>query len=173
MLVGVQAAACAPLVALFEMGVDGLHFITEAETVAEGVRVRAPVRADAVLKTLEECRGRLVAVPEARILPGRDAAGTSGVLCGAHIRLGVARNGNEYVGPSRSRRDRFDWIRIQVRKLAGDQMERIVITGMGTINPIGNNLDGDVEKRRLQACPAWGRSRSSMPAISRCTSPRR
>ena len=77
-LVGAQAAACAPLVALFEMGVEGLQFVTEAETVAEGVRVRAPVRADAVLKTLRDCQGRLVAVPEPRILPGRDALGLLG-----------------------------------------------------------------------------------------------
>jgi threonine synthase len=77
-LVGVQAAACAPLVALYEMGVDGLEFVTEAETVAEGVRIRAPLRTDAVLKMLEDCRGRLVAVPEARILPGRDALGLMG-----------------------------------------------------------------------------------------------
>jgi threonine synthase len=72
-LIGVQAAACAPLFALFEMGAQGLAFVTEGETVAEGVRVRAPLRARSVLETVSRSSGRFVAIPEARILPGRDS----------------------------------------------------------------------------------------------------
>jgi threonine synthase len=72
-LIGVQAAACAPLAALFEIGVMGLNLVTEGATVAEGVRVRTPLRADAVLKTVRETGGSLVAVNEPLILPGRDA----------------------------------------------------------------------------------------------------
>ncbi|SRR5258708_4489666 len=72
-IVGVQAAACAPLVALFEMGVVGLNFVTEGPTLAEGVRVRTPLRAAAVLGLIREFGGRLVSVNEEFILPGRDA----------------------------------------------------------------------------------------------------
>jgi threonine synthase len=72
-LVGVQAAACAPLFALFEMGAPGLGFVTEGETVAEGVRVRAPLRASSVLEIVTRSAGRFVAVPENKILPGRDS----------------------------------------------------------------------------------------------------
>lgn len=72
-LIGVQAAACAPLAALFEIGVMGLNLVTEGATVAEGVRVRTPLRADAVLKTVRESGGSMVAVNEPLILPGRDA----------------------------------------------------------------------------------------------------
>jgi threonine synthase len=72
-LIGVQAAACAPLFALFAMGAPGLGFVTEGETVAEGVRVRVPLRASRVLQAVTKSAGRFVAVPEARILPGRDS----------------------------------------------------------------------------------------------------
>jgi threonine synthase len=73
MLIGVQASACAPLAALFGMGLVGLNFVTEGATLAEGVRVRTPLRADAVVKTTRESGGRFVSVDEAHILPGRDA----------------------------------------------------------------------------------------------------
>ena len=72
-MVGVQAAACAPLVALFDMGMMGLSFVTEGATVAEGVRVRSPLRARAVVDAVQQSGGRLIAVDEAAILPGRDA----------------------------------------------------------------------------------------------------
>ena len=47
--------------------------MTEGETVAEGVRVRAPLLSGSVLETVTRSSGRFVAVPEARILPGRDS----------------------------------------------------------------------------------------------------
>jgi threonine synthase len=72
-LVGVQAARCAPLTALFEMGVQGLSFVTEGQTAAEGVQVRTPVRAEAVVRMVRESGGRFAAVDEDCISPGRDA----------------------------------------------------------------------------------------------------
>ena len=66
-IIGVQAAACAPLVALFDMGLMGLSFVTEGTTVAEGVRVRSPLRAEAVLQIVRESGGRMLAVDEAQI----------------------------------------------------------------------------------------------------------
>jgi threonine synthase len=73
MLIGVQASACAPLAALFAMGLVGLNFVTEGATLAEGVRVRTPLRADAVVKMTRESGGRFVSVDEAHISSGRDA----------------------------------------------------------------------------------------------------
>ena len=72
-VIGVQASACAPLAAYFVMGVNGLNFVTEGETVAEGVRVRSPLRAEAVVKIMGESGGRFTTIDEAFILPGRDA----------------------------------------------------------------------------------------------------
>jgi threonine synthase len=72
-LIGVQVSACAPLTALYRMGLVGLNFVTEGTTLAEGVRVLNPLRANAVLKMSDESKGRFVAVDEEFILPGRDA----------------------------------------------------------------------------------------------------
>ena len=71
-LVGVQARACAPLWALASYGADGLAWVTEGETLAEGVRVSYPLRGDAVLHAVESSGGVFVAVDEEEILPGRD-----------------------------------------------------------------------------------------------------
>ncbi len=80
-LVGVQASLCAPLAALFSMGITGLNFVTEppvlvgggSDTLAEGVRVRTPLRAEAVVRITGESAGRFVTVDEVHILSGRDA----------------------------------------------------------------------------------------------------
>ncbi len=72
-MVGVQAAACAPLTALFDMGMLGLSFVTEGATVAEGVRTRSPLRARAAVDAVGRSGGRFLAIDEAAILPGRDA----------------------------------------------------------------------------------------------------
>jgi threonine synthase len=72
-LIGLQASVCAPLAALFAMGFLGLNFVTEASTLAEGVRVRSPQRAQAVVKITRESGGRFVTIDEAFILSGRDA----------------------------------------------------------------------------------------------------
>ena len=72
LMVGVQAMACAPLWALFRYGAAGLGWVAEGETIAEGVRVRFPMRGDAVMQMIAEQNGLLLAVDEADILPGRD-----------------------------------------------------------------------------------------------------
>lgn len=78
-LVGVQARACAPLWALHAYGADGLSWVTEGDTLAEGVRVRHPLRGDALLRILESSEGMLLAVDEGDILPGRDQLARRGL----------------------------------------------------------------------------------------------
>ncbi len=72
-LVGVQARACAPLWAEFHHSTEGSSQVTEGETLAEGVRIRNPLRSEAILKMLLQNDGLLTAVEETKILPGRDA----------------------------------------------------------------------------------------------------
>jgi threonine synthase len=72
-MIGVQAAACAPLAAYFDAGVPGLGFVTEAPTLAEGVRIRSPLRMEAVVRSVADTGGRFFAVAEADILAGRDS----------------------------------------------------------------------------------------------------
>ncbi|HJW91264.1 MAG TPA: pyridoxal-phosphate dependent enzyme [Anaerolineales bacterium] len=71
-LVGVQARACAPLWAVDQFGAEGLAWVSESQTLAEGIRVRYPLRGDAVLQAVKASLGAILAVDEEDILPGRD-----------------------------------------------------------------------------------------------------
>ena len=70
-LVGVQAAACAPLWSVFNGGAAALAWVTERETLAEGVRIKSPVRGDAVLRAVIASEGLFLAVDEVEILSGK------------------------------------------------------------------------------------------------------
>ena len=71
-LVAVQARACAPLWALSAYGPAGLQWVSEGQTLAEGIRVRYPVRGDAVIQAVESSGGFFLAVDEEDIRLGRD-----------------------------------------------------------------------------------------------------
>ncbi len=72
-IIGVQARACAPLWAMFTAGSGGAGLVGENCTLAEGVRVRNPLRGDEVLLEVAASHGYMCAVDENEILPGRDA----------------------------------------------------------------------------------------------------
>jgi threonine synthase len=78
-LVGVQARACAPLWAVSTYGAQGLAWVSEGETLAEGIRVRHPLRGDAVMNAVAESRGGFLAIDEQHILPGRDELARRGL----------------------------------------------------------------------------------------------
>jgi threonine synthase len=77
-LLGAQAAACAPLAAFSKGGASGLDAVTEGATVAEGVRVRWPLKVEAVVRMVQASGGHFVAVDEEQILLGRDALARMG-----------------------------------------------------------------------------------------------
>lgn len=54
------------------VGMAGMGFVTEGQTLAEGVKVRNPVRGDALLRIVKSTQGSFVAVDEEHILRGRD-----------------------------------------------------------------------------------------------------
>ena len=62
MMIGVQASACAPLYALWKNGT--MNDVVESPTIAEGVRTRWPVRAEAVVEITRRSGGRFVSVDE-------------------------------------------------------------------------------------------------------------
>lgn len=81
-LIGVQARACAPLWAAFTAGREGLGFVAENPTLAEGVRIRYPIRGESVLRAVtpgmpsvpgKDVPPGFLVVEEEEILPGRDA----------------------------------------------------------------------------------------------------
>jgi threonine synthase len=68
-IIGVQARACAPLWAKFSKGNTTAGLIADNPTVAEGVRVSNPVRAEAVLHSVSASNGMIHAVAEEEIIP--------------------------------------------------------------------------------------------------------
>lgn len=71
-MIGVQSRACAPMWVMSTVGMVGMGFVTEGQTLAEGVKVRNPVRGDALLREVKSTQGSFVAVDEEHILRGRD-----------------------------------------------------------------------------------------------------
>lgn len=70
---------CAPLWALSTYGLAGLQWVSEGQTAAEGIRVRYPVRGDAVIREVETNGGSFVAVDEEDIVTGRDELARRGL----------------------------------------------------------------------------------------------
>ncbi len=71
-LVGVQAAACAPLAAAFNGNPLSGDDLTEGKTHAEGVRILHPLRTGVLFEIMKSSQGFFVTVEEDDILPGRD-----------------------------------------------------------------------------------------------------
>ena len=66
-LVGVQAAASAPLYEAFVQGRDDALAITKRPTIAEGIAIAEPVRGRQILRAVRETGGLILAVDEAEI----------------------------------------------------------------------------------------------------------
>jgi len=66
----VQAAACAPMVAAARNGIETVNDLQEGVTIAEGVRVRWPVRMAALLREIPPGKGEFLAVKEEKIAEG-------------------------------------------------------------------------------------------------------
>jgi threonine synthase len=79
-LIGVQAAACAPLARAFADDGGDADAGPAGPTVAEGVAVAAPARAAEVIAAVRASGGRIPVVPEDRILPARDCLARAGFL---------------------------------------------------------------------------------------------
>jgi len=77
--VGVQAAACAPVVAAFEHSLSAVATTREGPTIAEGVRVRQPVRVEALLREILPGEGTFLAVGEDQILPAAEELARKGM----------------------------------------------------------------------------------------------
>ncbi len=76
--VGVQAAACAPIVAAFQQGLPAVESVAEGATVAEGVRVRHPSQVEALLQAVPPGTGEFLAIAEEEILPAARELGRRG-----------------------------------------------------------------------------------------------
>jgi len=75
-LAGVQAKACPPAWAMFHRKNGDIR---EDKTLAEGVRVRYPVRAKALIAEMDPSRSFFLAIPEEPILAARDELAARGM----------------------------------------------------------------------------------------------
>jgi threonine synthase len=66
--VGVQTAGCAPIYNAFIHNETTLREPVESDTIAEGVRVRNPIRGQAILQKMRNHRGKMIAIEEDRLL---------------------------------------------------------------------------------------------------------
>lgn len=78
-MIGVQARACSPLWVLSTAGMSAMGFVTEGFTLAEGVRVKRPLRGGALMQMVQSGHGEFFAVEEEKILQGRDELALRGL----------------------------------------------------------------------------------------------
>lgn len=71
-MVGVQSTACSPLWSAMQPGPSEQDEVQEGATVAEGIRIMNPLRKAEVIAAVRTSAGKMVAVQEERIPPGRD-----------------------------------------------------------------------------------------------------
>ncbi len=82
LIIGVQAAGCAPLVRAFEAGRPTYERWEGARTIAHAIANPTPPAGDAVLRTIREREGVLVAVSDEDMLAAqRELAAAEGLFC--------------------------------------------------------------------------------------------
>jgi threonine synthase len=79
-MVGVQSQAFAPVWAMYKYGTNGIKTEPEEETIAEGIRIKAPIRANAILDFLRNRNGMMVVVDDENILNSYRALARFGVF---------------------------------------------------------------------------------------------
>lgn len=101
-LIGVQAIACAPLWAVSKYAAAGLSLVSERDTLAEGVKIKYPVRGDALIQLVEASGGGFLVVEEGEIVRGRDELSRRGFYVeptSAIIWDALAQIGDHYHDP--------------------------------------------------------------------------
>lgn len=71
-LIGVQSEHCAPVYQAWQAGLEEVPAVEEGDTIAEGIRIQAPVRGKTLLRTLRETGGQVVVVSDAEIAAAQD-----------------------------------------------------------------------------------------------------
>jgi threonine synthase len=69
-LIAVQSEACAPIWAEFKGLNSDLSYSSEGDTIAEGIRILNPLRAEGVIVSISDTQGDVVAVGEDKIIAG-------------------------------------------------------------------------------------------------------
>ena len=76
-MVAVQASGCAPIVRAFEAGSEHAELWRDARTIASGIRVPVAIGDFLILKAVRESGGTAIAVPDAEMIDGMIAIGST------------------------------------------------------------------------------------------------
>jgi len=101
-LVGVQAQNCAPLWAVYNYGHSGLSWVTEGDTIAEGVRIKHPLRGDKLISMIKDSGGAIIAIEEDKIISYRSLMARMGLFVeptSAIVWGGLMQILDEFPGP--------------------------------------------------------------------------
>jgi len=79
--VGIQADACAPITRGFENGSLSPQAVNPKETIAEGVKVAAPVRGAAILNRMQNGKGKMVLVSDLKLRKAHEELAHLGFYC--------------------------------------------------------------------------------------------
>jgi threonine synthase len=79
-LVGVQAAACAPIAAAFAAGASAVAAVANKGTVAEGIAIAAPARGGEVLAAVRATDGDVLTVTDDEVLAARAELALQGLF---------------------------------------------------------------------------------------------
>ena len=148
-IIGVQSMACAPLWAAMQTGHGVGIQAKEGETIAEGIRVVEPLRKEQVLAAVKSSNGKMAAVEEQNILSGRDQLAKRGFHVeptSAVVWQALLDNLEQLREPIvvvltgsglKFRETSFN----ELAQQGGLMADKIVITGMGTVNPLGKSVE--------------------------------
>jgi threonine synthase len=95
MLIAIQAAACAPLVAAFDQGLDAPVSVPERKTIAAGVQISNPYHGKSVLHAVRMSSGKFLAVEEKHIRKGQRSLSERGIH--AELTAGLVWSGLEQI----------------------------------------------------------------------------
>lgn len=76
--VGIQSSGCAPIFTAFKNHEYTLREPLESDTIAEGVRVKSPVRGESILQEIDQQHGRILQVEEPNLIRAYDELATKG-----------------------------------------------------------------------------------------------
>lgn len=88
--IGVQAEKCAPLYHMYKENNDRIPEIKPEKTIAEGIRISRPVRANQILDIIKETGGRMITVSEEEIKKALLQINKSGLFIEPTSAAGIA-----------------------------------------------------------------------------------
>ncbi|MCX8103898.1 MAG: threonine synthase [Candidatus Bipolaricaulota bacterium] len=130
----VQAEACAPLYRIYKENLTELPDLPHGETMAEGIRIRRPVRWRAIIRAIRETGGSVVTVSESEILAAQRELAHQGLYVEPTAAVAVA--GLQKMRPHHTLTGRGEWGEGGTGEGSGERsLIAVPLTGIGLKAP--------------------------------------